>query len=695
MSATHRRRIARAFSWLLLPAVLLASSCKRVEDGSSAAEPPEIITTAGGDEMVLIPAGSFRMGSDDGPADQAPAHEVYVDAVLMDRHEVTQKQYEKLMMDKGSHFKGPDRPEEMVSWAQAALYCNARSKAEGLEPCYSETGECNFEANGYRLPTEAEWEYACRAGSEAEFSFGPDAAALGAHAWYAANAAKETHPVGTKKPNAWGLFDMHGNVAEWCNDVYDKDYYEESPEKDPRGPAEGEKYVLRGGAWNCSAEACRCAHRVGQDPGFQDACFARDAIGFRCVRKASGQASLAAERRSSLARGVSPWDEGVCPAGSPAGAAEEPIAPPGLARIVCPDYQGLTPLANDGRPSGTAAGEAHPAAPMAGQALAATEEQSAPQSSPPAKTGFVYGDVYLEHKTGKGHPERPERLTAIVARLKRAGLLSELVAIKPRPAAQEWLTTVHAPQYVAGIKRSCQRGAGYVGSMDTPVSKESYAVALEAAGGVLAAVDAVMEGKIRNAFCAVRPPGHHALKNRAMGFCLFNNVAVAARYLQTRHKLRKVLIVDWDVHHGNGTQAMFYDDPTVFYFGVHRFPFYPGTGSADQRGEGKGLGATLNVPLPAGSGDREFKRALERQLVPAAREFKPDFVLVSAGFDAHKDDPLGGMKMTAEGYAELTRIVKGIAEEHCGGRLVSMLEGGYDLEGLAASTEAHLRVLMK
>lgn len=321
--------------------------------------------------------------------------------------------------------------------------------------------------------------------------------------------------------------------------------------------------------------------------------------------------------------------------------------------------------------------------------------QTTGKGDPKAATGFLYDDIYLRHKTGAGHPERPARLEAIIGRLKEKELLSQLTKIDPRPTINEWLTSVHKPEYVDRVKGSCEKGLGYVDTMDSPAGEDSYEVAVTAAGGLLAAVDAVMDGKVRNAFCAVRPPGHHALPNRAMGFCLFNNVAIAARYIQKKHKLSKVLIVDWDVHHGNGTQAMFYDDPTVFYFGVHRFPFYPGTGSADQRGEGKGLGATLNVPLPAGSGDREFKRALERQLVPAAREFKPDFVLVSAGFDAHKDDPLGGMKMTAEGYAELTRIVKGIAEEHCGGRLVSMLEGGYDLEGLAASTEAHLRVLMK
>ena len=308
-------------------------------------------------------------------------------------------------------------------------------------------------------------------------------------------------------------------------------------------------------------------------------------------------------------------------------------------------------------------------------------------------TGFVYGNVYLKHGTGTGHPERAERLTAIVDRLRQDGLLAGLVGIEPRAASPEWLTTVHTPEYVERVKRSCQAGAGHLDSADTPVSVESYEAALSAVGGVLAAVDGVMSGKIKNAFCAVRPPGHHALKNRAMGFCLFNNVAIAARYLQKQHKLARVLIVDWDVHHGNGTQAAFYDDPTVFYFSTHQSPFYPGTGSADERGEGKGVGFTLNVPLPAGSGDAEYKKAFEEKLRQAADAFKPNFVLISAGFDAAKGDLLGRMKLTPDGYAALTRIVKGIAERHCQGRLVSVLEGGYNLEALAASVEAHVRTL--
>ena len=252
-----------------------------------AAKPPEIIKTKTGVEMALIPAGSFDMGSTHGKEDEAPVHTVRVDSFLMDRTPVTQEQYAALKLSDGSHFKGAQNPVEQAGWAQAAMYCNARSKAEGLTSCYNEdTGACNFEADGYRLPTEAEWEYACRAGSTADYNFGGDARKLDAYAWFAGNSGKKTHAVGQKQSNAWGLCDMHGNVAEWCNDVYEKNYYKTSPAANPRGPAEGPKYVLRGGAWNSSAESVRSSYRVGENPGFQDACFARDAIGFRCVRKA-------------------------------------------------------------------------------------------------------------------------------------------------------------------------------------------------------------------------------------------------------------------------------------------------------------------------------------------------------------------------------------------------------------------------
>jgi acetoin utilization deacetylase AcuC-like enzyme len=328
-------------------------------------------------------------------------------------------------------------------------------------------------------------------------------------------------------------------------------------------------------------------------------------------------------------------------------------------------------------------------------ALSKLEIESGAIRSTAVKTGFVYSDVFLRHNTGSDHPERPERLTAIVARLQEKGWGSDLVPIKPAPAVVEWITWVHTPAYVERVEKSCRSGRGYVDTRDAPASIESYEVSLLAAGGVLSAVDAVMAGKVRNAFCAVRPPGHHALKDRAMGFCFFNNVAIAARYIQKKYKLSKVLIVDWDVHHGNGTQAIFYEDPTVLYFSVHQSPFYPGTGMADEKGAGPGLGFTLNVPLPAGSGDAEYIQAFEEQLQPAAASFKPDFVLISAGFDAAKGDLLGRMNVSPEGYAELTRKVKRIARQYCQDRLVAILEGGYNLETLAASVEAHVRALQE
>jgi formylglycine-generating enzyme required for sulfatase activity len=266
--------------------VLISSSgCQRVGDLSSSALPT--ITTKGGIEMVQIPAGSFKMGSRQGREEEATVHTVSVDALLMDKYEVTQAEFARLQLSDPSHFKGPNLPVEQVTWRQAAEYCNARSEDEGLKPCYNEDTTCNFEANGYRLPTEAEWEYACRAGTEGDYSFGGDARKLGDYAWFADNAARKTHPVGQKKPNPWGLYDMHGNVAEWCNDIYDKGYYKESPASNPRGPTKNvDQYVLRGGAWRSAAEALKSSHRLAEAGGFSDACLARDAIGFRCVRKA-------------------------------------------------------------------------------------------------------------------------------------------------------------------------------------------------------------------------------------------------------------------------------------------------------------------------------------------------------------------------------------------------------------------------
>ena len=261
------------------------------QNGSPQTNIPPTITTKSGIAMVVIPAGSFEMGSKHGREDEQPTHKVWIDSFLMDRHEMTQAMFEKfgkeVPLPNPSHFKGPDLPVEQVTWPNAARFCNARSRFEGLQPCYNEdTGECDFQAAGYRLPTEAEWEYACRAGTTADYSFGSEARSLDGYAWHAGNSDKKTHPVGQKQPNPWGLFDMHGNVAEWCQDVYDKGYYKSSPEQNPRGPPDGKEYVLRGGSWKSNAEALRSAYRLGETPGFSDACLARDAIGFRCVRKA-------------------------------------------------------------------------------------------------------------------------------------------------------------------------------------------------------------------------------------------------------------------------------------------------------------------------------------------------------------------------------------------------------------------------
>ena len=282
---SERLSLQRAACRALMAA--LAVGCAKTEQTPG----PSIVTTAFG-EMALVPAGSFAMGDDAGEPDEAPVHQVRIDAFLIDTCEVTQEQFSELRKKAPAHFKNPRNPVEQVSWADAAFYCNARSRADGLKPCYDETtGACDFEADGYRLPTEAEWEYACRAGAGGAFSFGDDPAKLVAHAWFKDNAGGKPHPVGTKKPNAWGIHDMHGNVVEWCNDVYGATHYAAARADNPRGPAEdaSSKFVLRGGAWDSGPDACRSAYRVGEIPGQVDGCFRRDEIGFRCVRKAPPQ----------------------------------------------------------------------------------------------------------------------------------------------------------------------------------------------------------------------------------------------------------------------------------------------------------------------------------------------------------------------------------------------------------------------
>ncbi|MEK6802459.1 MAG: histone deacetylase [Nitrospirota bacterium] len=310
-------------------------------------------------------------------------------------------------------------------------------------------------------------------------------------------------------------------------------------------------------------------------------------------------------------------------------------------------------------------------------------------------TGLIYDTRYLEHDMGAGHPESPNRLRAIMQRLEQSGRLATLTRIEPRKAEDEWVTLVHRPEYVAMLNRQAPTHGRISLDADTAMSPGSLRAAYLAAGGALAGVDAIMAGQVRHAFCAVRPPGHHAEADRAMGFCLFNNVAIAARYAQKRYGLQRVLIVDWDVHHGNGTQHSFESDPSVLFFSTHQYPHYPGTGRASECGRGAGEGLTINVPMEAGEGDDEYRAVFQKVLVPAADAFKPEFVIVSAGFDAHRDDPLASMGLTEEGYADLTTIVAGIAKQHCQGRLLSSLEGGYNLTALAASVERHLQTLVE
>jgi acetoin utilization deacetylase AcuC-like enzyme len=311
-------------------------------------------------------------------------------------------------------------------------------------------------------------------------------------------------------------------------------------------------------------------------------------------------------------------------------------------------------------------------------------------------TGLLYDDIYLRHLSGNtGHPERPERLIFIRSALEKAGLTQTLYPIHPRRVTDEELELVHKPSYVALVRKELSnvQGVRELSTGDTLVSPGSLEAAEFAAGGVLNAVDAVMQGKVKNAFAAVRPPGHHATPTRGMGFCIFNNVAIAARYLQKKYGLQRVLIVDWDYHHGNGTQETFYEDGSVFYFSTHHYGAYPGTGSAAETGAGKGAGKILNVPLPLGASDAQIVEALQTKLVPAARNFKPDFILISAGFDGMRNDLLGVFDITPAGFAAITRIVVGLAKELCEGRLVSVLEGGYRLDGLAESVVAHVQVL--
>jgi acetoin utilization deacetylase AcuC-like enzyme len=309
-------------------------------------------------------------------------------------------------------------------------------------------------------------------------------------------------------------------------------------------------------------------------------------------------------------------------------------------------------------------------------------------------TVLITDPLFLRHETGP-HPERPERLVSIMERLERTGLRARCGSRSYQPLSPEEVARIHDPRVLARAEALAVAGGGMLDA-DTVVSPQSFAVALAAAGACAAGVYAVMDGQDRTALCLVRPPGHHATPTHSMGFCLFNNIALAADHARRRFGLSRILIVDWDVHHGNGTQDIFFADPSVMFFSIHRHGhgFYPGTGAGDETGTGPGLGYTINAPVRFGTPRPSYRAHFLSALEKAADRIKPELVLVSAGFDAHHRDPIGSLELETEDFSDLTRLVLQVADTHAGGRLVSCLEGGYDLHALAESVEAHLVELL-
>jgi acetoin utilization deacetylase AcuC-like enzyme len=312
------------------------------------------------------------------------------------------------------------------------------------------------------------------------------------------------------------------------------------------------------------------------------------------------------------------------------------------------------------------------------------------------KTALIHHPIYRDHDTGPDHPETPLRYEVIINAIKADDSLNEqLIEVTPDPVTKGLVQAAHTPQHLKRIEQAFEEGWPQL-DMDTVISAKSYDAALFAAGGAIAAVDAVMDGVAKNAFAAVRPPGHHATAERTMGFCIFNNVAIAAKYAQSKYKdIERVAIVDWDVHHGNGTQGIFYDDPTVFFFSMHQYPWYPGTGSRGETGHGRGLGSTLNVPVKASTPATDQKRAFDAAIEEMSVKMKPDIIFISAGFDAHLDDPLGQLRLQDADFVSLTSTVKEWADEVCEGRIVSCLEGGYNLDTLGETVAAHVRELAR
>ncbi len=308
-------------------------------------------------------------------------------------------------------------------------------------------------------------------------------------------------------------------------------------------------------------------------------------------------------------------------------------------------------------------------------------------------TALLFDPRYLDHDTGSGHPERASRLSHTSEILRLQTWYKGLQKVEPRICDRQWIETIHSTDYIQRTELACANGERYIDTPDVAVSATSWHIARLAAGGALALADSVVRGDVRNGFAMIRPPGHHAEHAAALGFCLFNNIAITARYLQQFHGLDKILILDWDVHHGNGTQHSFESDPSVFYISLHQYPYYPGTGAKSENGSGAGTGATLNCPMAAGYGDDEYRQAFETLILPAAHAFRPDAVLLSAGFDAHIADPLGEINLSTDFYRWMTLQMMELADAYAQGRIVSLLEGGYDLNALAACICVHLETL--
>ncbi len=309
-------------------------------------------------------------------------------------------------------------------------------------------------------------------------------------------------------------------------------------------------------------------------------------------------------------------------------------------------------------------------------------------------TGLIDDDRFLTHDTGAHHPETAARIGAVRTALAEHAGYADLHRVEAMPADLAIIENTHSLAYVRRAARACAAGAHYLDTPDVAICEHTYEVALLAAGAPLALADALVAGHIDNGFALLRPPGHHAEREAAMGFCLFNNVAILARYLQRRHGLDKVAIVDWDVHHGNGTQHSFEEDPSVLYVSTHQYPYYPGTGAAYETGSGRGRGATLNCPMPAGATDSAYERAFFEEILPKLDHFKPECVIISAGFDAHRDDPLADVQLSTQCFRWMTERLMEVAAQHAGGRLLSVLEGGYNLERLGDCVSAHVERLM-